>query len=1079
VPAINIFCERTEFIDTVWNNLKEHDVCWIHGAPSEGKSSVAILSAKKASGKTLWIECRDVPQQQLSAHIINSLAQVLKTPITSYYQETVDNIITAIDQGTLLIFNDFPNIEGNDLLQQHFAYLLLGAASKGLYILVTTNHPVPINLADKYEVEIYSTAVPPFNEEDTSDLLEYLGASKETAELLTGIVTRVTEGHPLLIHSAAKYLQQKEWSLDEDVIKNIFIGKFGDIAERESYHRVLMHTTDADTRDLLYRLRCVVGDFDMGIIRRLAAVAPEIMHPGEKINQIKGIWLQNKGDGKFQLSPLVKRLEGNLQVETERNVYTELGLNIIQKKNISQTEALAAIYYFNCGHEYNHAALVLYRVLTEFANQPKLFFEWGFELYWWNQKFPEEVLPFLKVQIRALQISAGQGMKKNIDFLVEDLQQIIANEDIGLLGKVSSELSFFQLEFVANPIAAFEHLSNAQAAYKQIEIPELGPGLITDEVLNGIWFIFSFVHTRRDYEDWFRFYTTIDAPKKLSDPNSAEFYIMAAVSIYRNAILKNKGFEEDIAALLRWLIDTAYDNKLFLLSAFALKYLSKYLIEEKEDWNAAVDLIKTYENVWSEDPIYKFLLYAEIGTRYFYAGQPDTANSYFEEVKNVDLPPLYSEGLDYLIAYSQSSFINDPEYSAELADKALKKVMEGQQYALDDKVKLYGEAAIGAVNTNKRHQALHLYEAGYVLLLENFSNSEGQQAMVIRYGNAIKYVVELLETGQATSFGGDKFVIPTPGYFYRTNENLLAGGYYFDERKFMVASGLQDGFESIGDIARAKKWAYKCIELSLELTDPKYIAILERNIFYLVQDRLFRQAYNIKAHIEAYYVKLKEKVEKGEEVGEGIKGALEKVQLSDLGMYFFVLLPISLLFSQDIVQGRVQRDQYRYMIDDAFSNDQYKIKDVPSYEFAKRLFEKIMLENISYQEMQEFFQTYNGEHKDILYTMGCLLLSSFKQATEAANLHLAVVIVLEQIFKQMKAIYRFCLLPYFEDFWKYKITQYPQEFAGPEILRTSGLTLIEKTSVEKRIAAIFLVLSKHLRLNITDQAREFMNSGKE
>jgi hypothetical protein len=432
--------------------------------------------------------------------------------------------------------------------------------------------------------------------------------------------------------------------------------------------------------------------------------------------------------------------------------------------------------------------------------------------------------------------------------------------------------------------------------------------------------------------------------------------------------------------------------------------------------------------------------------------------------------------IDYLIGYMQVAYKEDPEFSARLVEKALNTVLQGSQYLLEDKVKLYGEVAITIIRKGNLAEALDLYEKGYVMLLENFTNSEEQQALVIRYGNALKYLIELLETGEALSFGGDKFVIPETGYFYRANTELLKHKFYFDERKFMGATALQAGFESLNDLVRAKKWAYKSFELSQELSDAKFIAIIQANLFYLIQDRQFRQAYNIQAYLDAFYNRLKQKLSDGEPIDEGLKTALQILKVNDLGVYFFVLLPIAFSFSQDIVYDRIPREQYQMMVDDAFSNDQYVVKDIASFIFAKQLFERIMLDNISYQQMQELFQAYHGEYRDILYIIGCLLLSSFVGAVEAANLHLAVVVELDKVMMKSKPMYRFCMVPYFEEFWKQKFINNSTKFSGKGHLRSKGFALIEKADFQNKIKTLFRVLSNHLTVNISSATWDYLES---
>ena len=126
--------------------------------------------------------------------------------------------------------------------------------------------------------------------------------------------------------------------------------------------------------------------------------------------------------------------------------------------------------------------------------------------------------------------------------------------------------------------------------------------------------------------------------------------------------------------------------------------------------------------------------------------------------------------------------------------------------------------------------------------------------------------------------------------------------------------------------------------------------------------------------------------------------------------------------------------------------------------------------------MQEIFGGYTGEHKDILYIIGCILLSGFTGATEAAQLQLAVLLKLDTNTKTMKGMYRFFLIPYFEAFWKQKLIAYPQEFTGKDHLRSKGFDLIAKTNWQEKIRVIFRVFCNHLNVQLTTDQQDFIDN---
>ncbi|MDQ3845948.1 MAG: hypothetical protein M3342_18355, partial [Bacteroidota bacterium] len=228
----------------------------------------------------------------------------------------------------------------------------------------------------------------------------------------------------LLIHSAARYLQ-KNWQLDNASIRAIFAGKYDDVQESESYNKILQHTADEETRQLLYRLRCVVGSFSINTITELAAIEPTITLPAEKVSSVKGIWIQEVEKKQYQLSPLIKPLSGNLSSEVQIQVFKTLASEIHRKGKISQIEASRMIYYFKAAGENNKAVIALTTVATELLSQPTIFFDWDFDLHWFYEPLPTDVGGFFKVHLRFLQIHLSRSVDRDITFLLEDLNHIV------------------------------------------------------------------------------------------------------------------------------------------------------------------------------------------------------------------------------------------------------------------------------------------------------------------------------------------------------------------------------------------------------------------------------------------------------------------------------------------------------------------------------------------------------------------------------------------------------------------------------------------------------------------------------
>ena len=1079
-----VISERTVVVDKFLSILKQADALWIRGPISTGKTSLAVLIAKKTSERKLWIECRDLKSEQLIEQLITLLCTYHGQKILNNYRETVELLFTKIESQAIIILNDIPDLTGATSVQGHLSDFIRVAANNEVCVLITSNYHVPFNMGELHDLDIQSHPIPPFSKEETASLFQHMGASESVAEAVAGLVTTITDGHPLIINSAGKYLREREWNINEQTLTSIFSGKFDEGSERHAYAKLIQDTADLTTRNLLYRLKFVIGRFGMDIVEIISSIEPAIDRPGERINQLKGTWLQENGNGYLLLSPLIKRLDDNVDLNTKHKIYKKLAKQIIEKKNISQIDAATAILYFSLGHDYNNAAFILLKVQLEFAKSSQLFFDWGFDLFWYYHPFPPEVIPLFKVQIRIFQITFALEQKRDIGFVCEDLRNILEKEEVGSIEIALSNMLFFRLSFNTDPLEALNSLVKAKVELKKIdELFKEENELFNDELLNGIWIAFSQIHKNEEYELWFEKFTLLKVPPSIFDPYKNEMYVMAGVSIYRNAVLKNKASDGNTSSILHRIIQLSLDNSLFLLATYGLKFLIKYLAESHKDLGVAKAEAEKFKYIWDTDPVYKFLVIDELGRQCFYLGFVEEALDHLKEISNISLPKFYTEALDYLIAYAQALFKKDIKESSHFADKSLQTVLNSNLYLIEDKIKLYGEAAIGKAHTSNINSGFYLLSDGYNLLLENFKADDEFKSMVIRYGSVVLFLNQILTFGTAPDFGeNQKFVVPEAGFFYRSNEKLLEGGFYFDERKFMVASILQDGFEAIGDLNNASKWAYKSIELSIAVSEARFVPILQKNIFYLIIDKQYRQAYNVLAHVDRFYAELLQKNRGGKQLSDGLKELLDRAQQNhsidnDYGIYLNILLPVAFSVSLDIIENKLSDERRLETINAAFESDKYAVKDKETFALAKKLFEQIIIDNISYTQMQALLQNCPAEYKNILYVIGCILLSGFTNASEAANLQLAVIMDLEKVFRSgLKGFYRFCMVPYFENFWKQKFISHSSEFSSKEHLTIKGFPLIERAEWSKKIQTIFRVFVSHLDIKISTAADDFINN---
>lgn len=206
----------------------------------------------------------------------------MKIPATARFKGVVAILLENLPPDTTIILNDFPQLNEARKTKDHFSYLAGEIVSANSLLMITSNFVAPETMTDDHGLPIAYEEIPPFAPDATADLLRAFGAKDDVSEALKDLITTSTQGHPLLIRSAAKYLADKKWKFNEKDLVAIFSGKFDVSTDHSTYAALLDATTDDQTRELLYRLKYVIGGFDKNTADLICAIEPAIDRIGER-----------------------------------------------------------------------------------------------------------------------------------------------------------------------------------------------------------------------------------------------------------------------------------------------------------------------------------------------------------------------------------------------------------------------------------------------------------------------------------------------------------------------------------------------------------------------------------------------------------------------------------------------------------------------------------------------------------------------------------------------------------------------------------------------------------------------------
>jgi chromosomal replication initiation ATPase DnaA len=1064
-PEIKTRGHRTIFVDSKILQLQSIPIMWITGSIGTGKTTLAYLIAKKIDIPKLWIDFRELDDNQLVGYLFNAFCNALNIRSVKDHKKIISEIISAFEIKPILVLNDLPDLSSAEKVQREVMYFLDQLTSNGFLILITSNYGPGLSIAEELGSKLKSEEIALFEEADTTEVLRSYGAPTIFEEESASLITHVAEGYPLVINTICNYLNQRNWNLTDENIDGIFKGDYSKDLNHQTYARILSSTEDDNTVDLLYRLKEISGSFSTKEIDAVSAISPVIKLPHHKITNLAGIWLQNAQNNHFQLSPLIKTIASNLTPELKVRINEGLAKNILSIGTISQFDALKAINYFIKGECYSDAAFTLITVLRKSFDLPNLFFNTGFNLVWFTTKIPAQVPAPLKFFIRFLQIQVCLESGKDYKFLFDDLESILKTEDVDQYSVGLFHVLSYRLTLMTEPLKSLDHLIESQKFLPIDLMSEKGLIPLDETFENAIWLTFCSIKSFEDYKLWFLKFEELSLATTVFDPETNHAYISAALSLYVNLIdLKSLVDLEYVLKTFHYIIDESLKKELYLLASYAIKNLVIVLCSDLKKVDEACLLIHTYKSLLAKHKIYEYLIIGELGHQYYLDEKYEDAERYLGSIIDFNVPDFYTEKVVFFRTYAKLT--KDNHLAHRLIMSSLDAASNSSYYTLIEKLKLYGEAGISFLKINDLVNSIKYLEVGYDILHKSFEENDEFKSLVIRYGHTINYVGQILMDGKPPTKTLDgNYAVPVCGFFYFTNEKLIESGFYFEERRYLGALILKTTFEFLGNYELARKWALEAIQVTVNINEPKFAAVLNTCIFYLIKDKEFKKAYNVYLYIKQNHIRkgLDEKLEgQVNNLGNAI------INVDDIVFYEHIFTPALYVLCLELLKQEISESEFNDHIQNLLDIEVLKLKDKETLLFIKSIFQETLINGKSVGNIYRHLEEYSGEYRGQVLTIGYLLLSSLSSAKDAASMQLSMILRVDSMFKQpFIGLYKFLILPFYEEFWKVKFDQCEQEFKEQSDWKKSGVPYFVNANDNAKLKKLFRTIVHHLDLNIS------------
>lgn len=408
------------------------------GEPETGKTQLAVLLSQEWPDKQ-WFS---------SAHF--SSIEALELRMRSIIGIAEGNhdlsvaLVTAVPRGSLFVFDDLPRLDNRDT---RAAWLgsLASAARDHIHILSLSTSQAPRLVWDVLGDQFASITIPPFTDEEASELFQLYGAPPEFPDRTIEFLNALARGNPTLLTAVARYLASRAWQIDTQEVHRLLSGAHLEETGRELLLRLRNDVQDARTRELFSRTRLARRGLALEGIRHLGEVDPAIDRIAERLLDLHGLWLRRDDANRYAPTPLATALPpGDLQLTTERHCHIVLAEEIIELGRMDREALMDVMYHFMQAQEFDRAGGLFASALARIVHD-EAWHETLVPAMYTAAQLPAEMALHLRLYIRTQQLKIARNQRGYPKHLLEDGLRLVheaSPADAAMVASFATEVAF-------------------------------------------------------------------------------------------------------------------------------------------------------------------------------------------------------------------------------------------------------------------------------------------------------------------------------------------------------------------------------------------------------------------------------------------------------------------------------------------------------------------------------------------------------------------------------------------------------------------------------------------------------------
>jgi hypothetical protein len=365
---------RSDLIQDLHSTLVTNGALWLHGSSGLGKTTLALLLARRQNANWIFADLRDLGPRALRI-VFARLGATFRA--SGARGLILDDLPAVTDNATILAIKRVARAVANE---------------DGTFVITSMRPPQPTLAGGIGLAKNAVRAVPYLTEDEVDRIVTRAGGDRRTWG--RAVYLSCGSGHPQLVDARVTGLHQRGWPPEEQLIDLMPVqAKSGDLEEERKAVRVrLLDELDHERRELLLRLSLLLNNFDRDIMFAVAGVTSAVPQAGILFESLVGPWIEQVGSERYRLSPLLRDSGSTGLAATLRSSIRSAVVEHLMGRRPFPADQLMQVFIFAFGLKHIPALAWFSGILAHTASRDRDLFK----------RLAEEVSVFVMVKRSSL-----------------------------------------------------------------------------------------------------------------------------------------------------------------------------------------------------------------------------------------------------------------------------------------------------------------------------------------------------------------------------------------------------------------------------------------------------------------------------------------------------------------------------------------------------------------------------------------------------------------------------------------------------------------------------------------------------